>query len=219
MSTSSKMIATLKYFVADLNINISTLCHHMRNKAFPQNSRELYDAMSSMVFYQILVDELRNLLNSRKHVIKSLKRFLKGEPFDESLAFDLGDDDEIIPETIYSHCLRRFKGEFALGSATPQLTAWVNTHADRNQMMRNAFGSFFPNVDIKIVDVDESGERLLRDASEAEKFQSNMEDYLEDIQSSNALIEFNQLMQQVRVLLEQEAPVVSILTLLKAKQV
>jgi hypothetical protein len=200
---------TLEYLKAELNVNISTICHHLRNRAYPQNSEAQYNAMSSLVYYQVLVDELKNLLYSQSQLIESLEKCLRGELYD----IEYVDSDE--QEPIHDFCLTRFEGEFALGSCTPELAQWVATHADRQQDLRQIFYAYFPDVKLSVAEADETGAIDFRPASDAEKFESDTTGFLRDIETSNALIEFNQLMQQVKELLIAKAPVAQVLTVLK----
>lgn len=204
------MKAVLRYLEAELRLKITTLCHHLRNKAYAQNSEELYSAMSSMIFYQLLVDELSQLLYANEQLILAMEKYVKGEKYEEHVK---GLTDQ---EPIYEFCLNYFVAELPLGSATPELTQWVATHADRNQTIRKGFYSFFPGVEFKVEERDEAGAVELRPASEAEKFESDTRGFLRDIESSNALNEFNLLMRQVRQLLEQKAPIENILIILNS---
>ena len=202
------MKQTLDYLKAELNVEISTLCHHLRARAYPQKSEAQYSAMSTLVYYQILVDELKNLLYSYNQVVESLEKFLRGEQYD----IEYVDSDE--QEPIHEFCLTRFEGEFALGSSTPELAQWVANHADRQQDLRQNLYSFFPGLELNIAEANETGEIEFRPASDAEKFESDTVEFLRDIETSNALVEFNQLMQLVQGLLVAKAPVDQILTIL-----
>ena len=204
------MKVILRYLLAELKINISTLCHHLRSKAYAQNSEELYNAMSSMIFFQLLADELNQLLFANEQLITAMEKYVKGEKY-EGYVKDLEDQ-----EPIYDFCLGYFRGSLPLGSATTELTQWVATHADRNQTIRKGFYSFFPDIEFKVEERDESGAVELRPASEAEKFESDTQGFLRDIEASNALVEFNQLMQQTQQLLDHRAPIADILMILKS---
>ena len=200
------MIATLEFLATELRVNISTICRYIRTKTYPQNSKALLDAISNMVFYTVLVDELSNLLYGYHDVANSLRAFSAGEQYDEFF------DKE--PTSIYTYCLRQFNGEFMLGSATAELTAWVSWRADDNQTTRRDFYLFFPDADIKVIDVDELGAIEFRDASDEEKFKLDAEAFLQNIEQNNALWEFNRIMQQVKVMLEREKPVNEIISVL-----
>lgn len=199
------MKVTLEYLKAELKLDVATLCMHLRNKAYPQKSQDLYNAMSSLVYYQILADELNRLLHNHTLLIESLEAFLKGEEYDL-----YGTDEE--PEPIHQYCLHYFtQSDCSLGSATPELSQWVATHADRQQKLIQGLYSFFPDIQMHVAEEDEAGEVEFRPATDTERFKSETESLLRNIETSNALEEFNQLMQEVRRLLETESPVENVL--------
>ncbi|WP_461129720.1 hypothetical protein [Spirosoma aerophilum] len=197
------MKTTLDYLQAELHLRISTLCMHLRNKAYPQKSQAIYDAMSSLVYFQILVDELDKILWHLEQLNIALNKALVGENFNAT-----GDEDA----TIYEYCLFYFRTECGLGTSTPELSHYVATHADRNQTLRRGFYSFFSDIDMQVADEGE-----LRPVTDAELFEANTESFLRDIEASNSLIEFNQFMATIKAMLEAEAPVADILTTLNAE--
>lgn len=196
------MKAALDFIQAELHLNISTLCRHFRNKAYAQKSEAIYTAMSTLVYYQILVDELDKILWNHDQLVSALRKSSAGENF------NLLVEDQ----TIYQYCLHYFNGDCALGTASTELNQWISSSADRNQVLRKGYYTIYPDVNIQVV---EEGE--LRAASDAEKFEVNAESFLRDIESSNSLIEFNQLMARVRVMIEVETPVDLILSALNTE--
>jgi hypothetical protein len=200
-----KIKVTLEFLKAELNLNVATLCMHLRRKAYPQKSSALYNAMASLVYYQILVDELSRLLSSHRRLVEAMEAFLKGEEY------NLYSTDEGA-ESIYQFCLNFFtQSDCPLGSATPELTHWFSTHADRQQDLIQDLYSFYPDLQMHVAEEDETGEVEYRPATDEERFKSETEALLRNIETSNALEEFNQLMQKVRFLLDAEVPIVNIL--------
>ncbi len=195
-------------FITELNADVSTLCYHLRNKEYTPNSPQLYNAMSSLVYYQILVDELDLLLTAQKQIVNAMESYLQGEDFYQ--------DDADESETIYTYCLQYFtRPDCPLGSATPELSLWVATHADRKKRLIDDLFHIAPDMQLLIPDPEADSETGLRPANEEERFKSETEQYLRNIESSNALVEFNQLMQEVRGMLEAERSIDSILLAIK----
>lgn len=197
------MKATLDYLKAELKLDISTLCTHLRRKAYPQKSEQLYSAMSSMIYYQLLADELSSLLHAYEKIVGSIEKSLVGE------AYDIHAEED--QEPIHSFCLAYFNGEIPLGSSTPELAQWVASHADRRKILRQGFASFFPDANWMIVD---SSIFEGRATTESDLFKLETVNFLQDIETSNALYEFNQLMLESKTLLQEQVPIGQILKVL-----
>ena len=205
------MDVALEYFHALLKLRISTLCKHLRNKAYVQDSDSHQNALRSVIYYELLSDELWLTLGHQKNVINAMENYLAGEEY------DLFPDTEINEkETIYQYCQAYFERvDCPLGTSTVELKEWVATHADRQQIEREGFDEFFPNVDFLMSVVSETGDEQLRPVTDAELFSSKAKGFLRDIEDSNALDEFNQRMRRAHELLKAEAAVADVLTVME----
>ncbi len=205
------MIATLDYLETELRIYISTICQHLRNKAYIAGSEPHQNALKNLFYFALLADELGLLLGHHKNAVESIERYLIGD------AFHPYSEDE--HTTIHQYCLTFFeKVECPLGSATDELKSWIVMRAERQQSLREGFEEFFPNLDFLTTERDEAGEEQLVPVTNAELFNSKTQGFLRDIEASNVLEEFNQRMNKAYELLKEEAPIVNILSILKGEQ-
>lgn len=202
------MSKQLELFRADLGLTVRTLCRHLRNKEY-KNPDEEGDALYSLANSQLLVDELNSLISNYKGLIKTLELHLDGQET-ESL------DESEVPPTIHECCLYYLeRAECPLGSTTDELKSWVESYADRQQLMSQAFSKFFPGLTMLTPETNEQGETVMRPASEPEKFDSQTRSLLRTIEQSNALDAFNERMKRVHGLLKAEADLAYILAVLK----
>ncbi len=193
------MIDKLKFFKAELRLNISTSCHHLRNKSYILGSPDHQNALMLMVYHQLVVDELNEILHKYATVVEELEKHLKGEDFDPYY----WDDPE--PLTFHQYLLHWFgRQECSLGTATEELSQWVATHAERQQRMGEGLRLFFPDINMVVFEQNPlTGDQEPRPATESEVFEKQTRNLLSNIEASNALIEFNEQMLQVKQLLEQ----------------
>lgn len=198
---------TLNFCLAELQLQITTMCMHIRNRAYKSGTPAHQNALQSLLYEVLISDELSILLERYKRVRGALAKSEAGEEF------DLTYEEE--PVDIYTFCLYEFEGSHCpLGIATAELHTWVSTHADRNQQFREGFEMLYPDVKfMKINDLTDLTEEE-RELTDSEKFKKPMNSYLRDIGASNALTEFNELMLRVQDLLVTKAPVDYILAAL-----
>lgn len=198
---------TLEFFLAELQLQVTTLSMHIRNRAYKPDTPAHQNALQSLLYQVLISDELSTLLKRYGRIKEALVKSEAGQEFDSTY-----EDD---PIDIYTYCLYQFEGDHCpLGSSTAELQTWVSTHADRNQRMREGFETFFPDIKFTIIDdltdeLQSSGE-----ITDSEKFENRTETYLRDIVAGNALTEFNDLMTRIQDLLQKKAPVNSILAAL-----
>lgn len=202
------MNETLLYLHADLRTHIAALCSQLRRQSYPNPGDEVQNALHTIVYYQLLEDELSILLDRETTLILAMEKHLKGEPF------------SIFPESdlnTYQYCLTQFDPalDCPLGSASEELRQWFLSHADRQLKLREALDTTYPNIDFMLVDKRADEGESLRSASAAELFNLKAYRFLRDIEDSNALEEFSERMRQVRQMLMAEVTVASILTVIR----
>lgn len=202
------MRETLEYLHSDLKSSIATFCHHLRNKSYPAGSDALQLALTNMVYYQLLENELGLILDHHSHVINGIRLYLTGHSFN--------DYQESSNQSIYEYCQRFFSEvDCPLGSSSDELTRWISTHADRQQLTRESFEDYFPNLEFLFSHTSEEGIDQVRQIIDAELFNAKARGFLRDIEASNALEEFNQRMRLANRMLEANQSIAEVLVVIE----
>lgn len=205
------MDKSLKFFEDTLNTSITDLCQIIRSEALIHSPTEHQKALSSIVYFTLLKDELSRLLSAENAVITTVQRALEGEPF-ESNDLILSDDSAT---TARDYCYSFFtRIDCPLGAASTELSNWIASYVDQQQSIRDSFTHYFPDVQFLLGEVDSTGTINARSISEAELFDSRTRGLLDDIERNRALVEFNERMLLVKSLLERNASTVQILSVL-----
>ena len=196
----------LFYVKVDLDMGISAICTHLRNKAFTSEENE-GGALRIMIESQLMTDEVGHLMRHHEAVEKALTQYQTGEPFAEYA-------DGEIPESIYQYCLRYFdEVECPLGSATELLSKWVGSYSERHKALSQAYEQLYGDQ-IMLHIPNETVENQFQLATDSEKFYVKSRQYLRLIEQEQILSEYNERMARVRRLLLDESPIPAILALL-----
>lgn len=201
------MDKSLAFFQQALRTSIRDLSLLVRQEGPLKNP----DALSSIVYFTLLEDELSRLLTAESALILTVQRSLEGESF-EPVDLILTDNTAT---TAFEYCYSFFtRNDCPLGMASPELSNWIASYVDQQQSIRNSFTRYFPDVRLLIGDIDRNGDVEARPITDMEIFDSRTRGLLDDIERNRALVEFNERMLTVKSLLEQQAPAVQILTVL-----
>lgn len=201
------MDKSLAFFQTALRTSIQDLCALVRHEMVIGSIKNP-DALSSIVYFTLLEDELNKLLTAEGALITTVTRSVEGEPF-ESVDLLL---TEGTATTAAEYCYSFFtRTDCPLGVASPELSNWIASYVDQQQSIRDSFTRYFPDVRLLFGEIDHAGDINARPITDMEIFDSRTRGLLEDIERNRALIEFNDRMLTVKSLLEQDAPAIQIL--------
>ena len=205
------MDKSLEFFEDTLRTSIADLSQLIRREALINSPTEHQKALSSIVYFTLLKDELSRLLSAENAVIVTVQRVLEGKPFESNDLILSEDSATTAQEYCYSFFTRI---DCPLGSASAELGNWIASYVDQQQSIRDSFTHYFPDVQFLLGEVDSAGVINTHSISEAELFDSRTRGLLDDIERNRALIEFNERMLLVKSLLERNASAVQILSVL-----